>query len=219
MSVLLETYPVLYSFRRCPYAMRARMAIFLNGISCELREVKLSNKPKEMLEISPKGTVPVLQLSDGIILEESLDIIFWAYKKNINSQIYKDYLINKKNIDELINIFDNSFKYNLDRYKYPNRFEGVDNLSHRGKCLDILKLVSQTLLNKNYIFSESLGIGDICIFPFIRQFRIANMEWFDEQIEIKNMITWFNKINSSDLFDKIMLKYDPWVDSDKPVIF
>ena len=199
--------------------MRARMAIFLNGISCELREVKLSNKPKEMLEISPKGTVPVLQLTDGKILEESLDIIFWAYKKNINSQIYKDYLINKKNIDELINIFDNSFKYNLDRYKYPNRFEGVDNLSHRDKCLDILKLVSQTLLNKNYIFSESLGIGDICIFPFIRQFRIANMEWFDEQIEIKNMITWFNKINSSDLFNKIMLKYDPWVDSDKPVIF
>ena len=211
--------PILYSFRRCPYAMRARMAIYLNSISCELREVKLSNKPQEMLDISPKGTVPVLQLTDGKILEESLDIIFWAYKKNINSQIYNDYLINKKNIDELINIFDNSFKYNLDRYKYPNRFEGVDNLYHRGKCLDILKLVSQTLLNKNYIFSESLGIGDICIFPFIRQFRIANMEWFDEQIEIKNIITWFNKINSSDLFNKIMLKYDPWVDSDKPVIF
>ena len=110
----MSGYPLLYSFRRCPYAMRSRMALKKAGIICELREVVLRDKPSEMLELSPKGTVPVLKLADGKVLEESLDIMHWA----LNLRDPDRWLEPIDEIGALINLLDNEFKITLDKYKY-----------------------------------------------------------------------------------------------------
>ena len=199
--------------------MRARMAIYLNGISCELREVKLSNKPRDMLLISPKGTVPVLQLNDGHVIEESLDIVFWSFKIKNESNVYIKYKQNQENIDNMISTIDNKFKYNLDRYKYPDRYNDVDPVFHKKKCFEIITDLNSMLLDKKYFFSEEIGIADICIFPFIRQFRIADTKWFDEKMKLDNIMKWFVKINNSDIFNEVMFKYEPWLDNNKSFIF
>ena len=128
-------YPILYSFIRCPYAMRARMALKLTNIKCEIREVRLNNKPKQMIDKSPKGTVPVLVLENEVI-DESNDIIKWALRSNNifdgNIDHYQIDLTNR-----LIELFDSKFKYNLDRYKYSTRYENIDQEIHKRKCLDL----------------------------------------------------------------------------------
>ncbi len=215
----MGSLPILYSFRRCPYAMRARMAIYINQICCELREVKLSDKPKEMLLISPKGTVPVLQLKTGKVLEESLDIVFWAFNINDQTEDYKRYKLNKNKFNDLISIIDNSFKYNLDRYKYPDRYSEIDINFHRNECYKIIRDLNSLLLNKKYLFSEYIGIADICIFPFIRQFRIADTRWFDEEMGLSSVLEWFLRINESEIFQNVMNKYEPWKEKYKSVIF
>jgi len=125
--------PILYSFKRCPYAMRARLALKLANIQCELREVRLNNKPKHMLEVSPKGTVPILILKDKII-DESIEIINWVLDQN---NIFKDNISSEqiKITEQIIDIFDNKFKYHLDRYKYSNRYENADKKFHQNECL------------------------------------------------------------------------------------
>lgn len=144
--------PLLYSFRRCPYAMRARMALIRADIQCELREVDLGNKPADMLAISPKGTVPVLLFADGSVLEESLDIMLWAFSQ-IASQA-QSWLYPQsgelEDMQELIERNDKEFKRHLDRYKYPNRYadEQVDPLQHRAKACDFINSL-ETLLNEN----------------------------------------------------------------------
>ena len=119
--MLIYKEPILYSFKRCPYAMRARMALKLGNIKCELREVELSNKPEHMIKISPKATVPVL-ITDGIVIEESIDIINWAIKKK---NIFKNNISKKDELltEEIIELFDTEFKYHLDRYKYSSRYK------------------------------------------------------------------------------------------------
>ncbi len=199
--------------------MRARMAIYVNRISCELREVKLSNKPREMLLISPKGTVPVLQLENGEVLEESLDIVFWAFNLNNETKTYKNYKSNENKYNDLISIIDNSFKYNLDRYKYPDRYSDIDINFHRNECLKIIKDLNSILLRDKYLFSDQIGIADICIFPFIRQFRIADTRWFDEEMNMSAVLEWFLRINESKIFNKVMIKYEPWLENYKSVIF
>ena len=129
-------YPILYSFKRCPYAMRARMAIQLAGIKCELREVRLNNKPEHMLEVSPKGTVPVLVLENKVI-DESNDIINWVLNDH---KIFEVNLSNEKSnlTEDLIKLFDEKFKFHLDRYKYATRYENSDADLHRSVCLEML---------------------------------------------------------------------------------
>ena len=137
-------HPILYSFRRCPYAMRARMAIYLADIECELREVFLKNKPTEMLEISPKGTVPVLQLNDQVI-EESNEIIQWALSKNSK----KFMVLNSEQQDfalKTIHEFDTDFKHHLDRYKYSQR-HNTDPQNHRDFCDEILGALDKNISN------------------------------------------------------------------------
>ena len=133
--------PILYSFRRCPYAMRARMAIHISGQKCELREVLLRDKPPSMLEYSAKGTVPVLILQDGKVIDESLDVIDWAL--NLNDPDDWQRSKDTKKTKELIKINDGEFKYHLDRYKYPNRYDGIDPEIHRLALKDILKIITQ----------------------------------------------------------------------------
>ena len=207
-------YPILYSFIRCPYAMRARMILKLADIKCELREVRLNNKPEHMLEASPKGTVPVLILEDKII-DESIDIVNWALNiTNVFEGNIKQDQINLT--EELIDLFDDKFKYHLDRYKYSNRYEDVDVEHHQNECLNILKKLETIIDGTNWIFGDSISKLDILILPFIRQFRIADQEWFDSQQNIPGIQRVLMNFLDSNIFKSVMNKYEEWcVGSDK----
>jgi len=209
--------PILYSFKRCPYAMRARMALLLGDIKCEIREIRLKNKPDHMIEVSPKGTVPVLILKNKVI-DESMDIINWVMEQK---NIFKDNLDEKDMhlTNELINLFDSKFKYHLDRYKYSSRYEDVDLDFHRNECLSILLKLESILDKDGWIFSQNINKLDIAILPFIRQFKIADPEWFENQIDILKVNTLLNKFLHSDLFKNIMYKYEVWTTDSKAVFF
>lgn len=216
-SINHMSYPILYSFKRCPYAMRARMALHLAEIKCEIREIRLSNKPEQMLEVSPKGTVPILILEDKVI-DESYDIVNWVIEQ---SNIFNDNLESDQ-IDlteSLIKKFDDEFKYHLDRYKYVTRYENTDSDFHKAECLKILVDLEATASNDKWIFGENLNKLDISILPFIRQFRIANPEWFDSLEEISRIKKILNNYLDSEEFKKIMFKYDEWELGAKPVYF
>ncbi|OUU79567.1 MAG: hypothetical protein CBC38_03545 [Gammaproteobacteria bacterium TMED78] len=213
--MILEV-PILYSFRRCPYAIRARMALSIAGIRCELREVVLSDKPSELIDISPKATVPVLCLSERVI-DESLDIIEWTRLKD-------DYLLlpsEKLNTQtlELISIFDNQFKLNLDRYKYPNLSLNQDPLENREACLDLIKNVDELFLAEPWLYGKNISLLDLAILPFIRQFRNIDTEWFDQLNEIPNIRKCLNYFMQSKEFLSVMGKYDQWQLGNTPVYF
>ena len=200
------TLPILYSFRRCPYAMRARMSLILASKECELREILLSNKPNEMLKISSKGTVPVLQFSNDV-LDESLDIISWAMESHAPSvHIYSEAeeLLSLK----LIQLFDSNFKYHLDRYKYSSRYD-VDPKEHQQECKTILENLEAEINPSPWIFGKQISLLDISILPFIRQCKIANPNWFFAQ-NFPKLIDLLNYFENSKLFDQAMQKYELW---------
>jgi glutathione S-transferase len=210
-------YPVLYSFKRCPYAMRARMALKLADIKCELREVRLNNKPNHMLEVSPKGTVPILILKDSVI-DESMEIINWVLTK---VDLFKND-ISQDQMDlseEIILNFDNKFKHHLDRYKYSTRYEDADLEFHQNECLNILYDLEKIISNGDWIFGDKLNKLDISILPFIRQYRIANPEWFDSQKEICKVKKILKNFLDSKLFIEIMQVYDVWEEGSDPTYF
>ncbi len=210
-------YPILYSFIRCPYAMRARMALKLTNTKCEIREVRLNNKPKHMIDKSPKGTVPVLVLQKKVI-DESNDIIEWALSSNniFDGNIDHDQ-INLTN--NLIELFDSKFKYNLDRYKYATRYENIDKDKHKNECLDILINLENLISNEGWILGSKINKLDISIMPFIRQFRIADIEWFDKQNKIKGIQKILFNFLDSNLFKEVMYKYDVWEENAEPQFF
>ena len=208
--------PILYSFRRCPYAMRARMAIHISGQKCELREVLLRDKPPSMLEYSAKGTVPVLILQDGKVIDESLDVIDWAL--NLNDPDDWQRSKDTKKTKELIKINDGEFKYHLDRYKYSKRYDNEDPEFHRKKCLKFIESVNNELNNSKYIFDDNISYADIVLLPFIRQFRIADIEWFDS-LPYNNLKKWLSGFLDSTLLNSIMKKYDLWKEGDKSIVF
>ena len=208
--------PILYSFRRCPYAMRARMAIHISGQKCELREVLLRDKPPSMLEYSAKGTVPVLILQDGKVIDESLDVIDWAL--NINDPDDWQRSKDKEKTKELIKINDGEFKYHLDRYKYSKRYDNEDPEFHRKKCLKFIESINNELNNSEYIFDDNISYADIVLLPFIRQFRIADIEWFDS-LPYDNLKKWLSSFLGSSLLNSIMKKYDLWKEGDKSIVF
>ena len=210
-------YPILYSFKRCPYAMRARMALRLAEIKCEIREVRLNNKPEHMLKISPKGTVPVLILENRII-DESIEIIDWVLE---NNQVF-DRNLSDTNIEfteETISIFDNQFKHHLDRYKYSTRYRNINVKDHQKQCMTILKSLDKKITNTRWFIDDNLNKLDISILPFIRQFRIADSQWFDEQKEIKSVQRVLNNFLESELFKDVMFAYDEWRKDSKAVFF
>ena len=197
--------------------MRARMALKLTNTKCEIREVRLNNKPKQMIDKSPKGTVPVLVLEKEVI-DESNDIIEWALSSN---NIFEGNLDNDQ-IDltnNLIELFDSKFKYNLDRYKYATRYENINKDKHKKECLEILINLENLISNEGWILGSKINKLDISILPFIRQFRIADIEWFDKQNKIKGVQKiLFNFLDSS-LFKEVMHKYDVWEENAKPQFF
>ena len=186
--------------------MRARMALILASKECELREILLSNKPNEMLEISSKGTVPVLQFSNDV-LDESLDIISWAMESHAPSvHIYSEAeeLLSLK----LIQLFDSNFKHHLDRYKYSSRYD-VDPKEHQQECKTILENLEAEINPSPWIFGKQISLLDISILPFIRQCKIANPNWFFAQ-NFPKLIDLLNYFENSKLFDQAMQKYELW---------
>ena len=188
--------------------MRARLALKLANIQCELREVRLNNKPKHMLEVSPKGTVPILILEDKII-DESIEIINWVLDQN---NIFKDNISSEqiKITEQIIDIFDNKFKYHLDRYKYSNRYENADKKFHQKECLDILIDLEKVISDGNWFFGNELNKLDISILPFLRQFRIADPHWFDSLKQIPKIQNLLYNFLDSNLLNQIMFSYEVW---------
>ena len=213
---LKNNLPILYSFRRCPYAMRARMAIHISNQKCEIREVLLRDKPPSMLEYSSKGTVPVLVLQSGEVIDESLDVIDWAL--NLNDP--NNWLRSKENEEtkKLIEINDGEFKHHLDRYKYSKRYDNEDPEFHKKKCLKFIESVNNELSNSKYIFDDNISYADIVLLPFMRQFRIADMEWFDS-LPYDNLKKWLSSFLESSLLNSIMKKHDLWKEGDGVTIF
>ena len=193
------------------------MILKLADIKCELREVRLNNKPEHMLEASPKGTVPVLILEDKII-DESIDIVNWALNiTNVFEGNIKQDQINLT--EELIDLFDDKFKYHLDRYKYSNRYEDVDVEHHQNECLNILKKLETIIDGTNWIFGDSISKLDILILPFIRQFRIADQEWFDYQQNIPGIQRVLMNFLDSNIFKSVMNKYEEWCEGSDKIYF
>lgn len=207
--------PVLYSFRRCPYAMRARMALYCADIAVELREVDLKNKPAEMLEASPKGTVPVLVLNDGTVIEESLDIVNWAVDQN-DPKGWKD--TPDDIMDRYAHEMADVFIPNLNAYKYPDRYENVKPDISYQVCKNYLEQMNATLVkNSGYLGGHKMSKADIVVFPFIRQFRIVDEDDFD-RMALPALHRWFSEFWRSDIFNNVMEKYEPWQPGDEPII-
>lgn len=209
--------PILYSFRRCPYAMRARLALRYAGIQLELREVVLKDKPQHMLEISPKGEVPVLLFEDGKVLDESLDIIIWSLGQNDPD----DWQLKNKDLLEamleLIAINDNEFKQHLDHYKYAVRFPEHSEQYYREQGEAFLTQLETRLEQSPYLFADRASLADISIFPFVRQFAFVNKSWFDNSQYI-NLQQWLENWLESPLFLSVMNKYKQWAPEKKDIV-
>ena len=208
--------PILYSFRRCPYAMRARLAIKISEIFVEIREIMLKDKPLEFLNLSPKGTVPVLVTTSGKILEESLDIINWALNKNDPKKWLANGQLSQNQINQLLDNLENEFKPSLDKYKYTNRFESVDKDFHRDKNLSFLWYLDDLLKKNKALNCSHLSLVDYAIFPFIRQFRNVDSEWFDS-LNFNFLKKWLFELIDSNDFLSIMIKYKKWEPTNTPI--
>lgn len=192
---------ILYSFRRCPYAMRARMALALSGTEYEHREVLLRDKPEQMLEASPKGSVPVFLAGEKVI-DESMDIMRWALP---------DATFNM----DIVRMIDGPFKHHLDRYKYASRYDpelkrGDIDLSHREKAVEALRLIESQLGESAYLGGNAMGPTDMASFPFVRQFAAVEKDWWNAGAELPLTRDWLARCLASDVFSEIMQKFPPW---------
>lgn len=193
----MNAQPILYSFRRCPYAMRARFSLINEGVIYEHREISLKDKPLEMLDISPKGTVPVLLLPDGRVLEESLDIMLWATGASLSPRD-----------KELIAENDSSFKRALDAYKYPQRYPQEQGVNSRDICILFLHKLENLL--HSFISGAKPMLVDMALFPFIRQFSRVDPPWFEAQA-YPQLKRWLGFFLASELFQKVMQHHPRWI--------
>ena len=199
---------ILYTYRRCPYAMRARMALHYAGIKVEHREIELRNKPQSMLRLSPKGTVPVLSV-DGLVLDQSLEIMQWALKTSdpdgwnmLDENIATSWI--EKN-DEL-------FKILLDQYKYPNRYPQLKQEVVLAQAIELmLKPMEAALASSQYLLGENMTWVDVALFPFIRQFSMVDQQKFDA-LPFPNIQRWLHQHIESKLFISVMDKHPTWRD-------
>lgn len=217
----MSTRPILYSFRRCPYAMRARLAIAVSGLTCRLREVKLRQKPESMLQASPKGTVPVLvdELS-GRVIEESLEIMLWALAQSDPAHWLRNDPELRAQGEALIAQNDGPFKAQLDRYKYPQRYqsEALDPLACRAQAADWLMQLEDRLARHRYLLDDHVSWADSAIFPFVRQFAHTDRDWFEAQ-PWPYLRTWLNDFLATPLFECIMVAAEPWQPGDPDTLF
>ena len=199
-----KSKPYLFSYRRCPYAMRARMALVESKIEFDIYEISLRNKPQEMLSISPKGTVPILRVNE-LVLDESLEIMKWAYQNSKSNQLNVLESDKQNTANKLIKINDGKFKDFLDCYKYFERYPNKSKQEHRENCYFFLDILEKRLKDTLFLINDERTFADISIFPFIRQFMNVDKVWFDESDYIK-IKKWLTLLVESDLFKKIMVK-------------
>ena len=202
--------PVLYSFRRCPYAMRARLAIASAGLECRLREVVLRDKPAAMLEASPKGTVPVLVLADGAVIEESLDIMHHALERDDPEDWMQPDTGTREDMLALIEACDSDFKHHLDRYKYATRYDDAD--------AAFLKRLDGQLSDRDQLFGGRISLADMAIMPFVRQFANADRNWFDAQ-DLPHLQRWLTGHLESARFKAVMPKIAQWQPGGEEPVF
>jgi glutathione S-transferase len=200
---------VLYSYRRCPYAMRARMALAYAGIAVEIREISLREKPTSLLAISPKGTVPVLQ-ADGLVIEQSYDIMKWALGQSDPDQWLS--VQTESVIDEWVEKNDGPFKKLLDQYKYPDRYPDISLEETLSQAMALfLGPINQQLKANPYLLGPKLSLADIALFPFVRQFAMVDPDWLD-QSGLLFLKQWLNERLESPLFIGVMQKNPTWQD-------
>ncbi len=201
---------ILYSFRRCPYAMRARMALLVNGKRVELREIMLRDKPADMLARSPKGTVPVLLLPDGRVIDQSIAIMRWALADHDPEQWLAG------DDERLIATNDGPFKHHLDRTKYASR-HGADPIAHRNAAVALLEPLERRLEATAQLCGATRSLADMAIFPFVRQFAATEPAWFAEQ-RLPRLRAWLEGHLASELFARAMIRHKPWQDGDIPIL-
>lgn len=214
-----QNLATLYSFRRCPYAMRARLAIAQSGIHCELREVVLKDKPQQLIELSPKATVPVLLTADDKVIDESIDIAFWALAQHDPDNWYQS--LTSEQHEQMLALIENNdgeFKYFLDRYKYADRYPEQDERFYREQGEKTLTRLEQLLTEHDCLLRDSWTLADIALLPFIRQFAFVDKDWFDSS-PYPRVRAWLEAFLESDLFRSVMKKYPQWQEGDEPVVF
>jgi glutathione S-transferase len=211
-------FPILYSFRRCPYAMRARLALAASDTVCELREVVLARKPAALVSASHKGTVPVLVLQDGSVLEQSLDIMLWALRRNDPLQWLPATGQELEAVLQLIAECDGGFKANLDRYKYPNRYALTDGLTHRALGAQFLHGLNERLSSRPNLTSKHVSLADAAIAPFVRQFAHTDPAWFAGQ-SWPGLQLWLKAFEVSSDYALVMAKYGAWTEDQEVVFF
>ena len=222
---MTQKWPILWSFRRCPYAIRARLALKSVGITVALREILLRDKPDDFLAVSKSATVPVLELRDGRVIEESLDIMFWALQEGGDPAGWLSaWSLRKQETQAFLDELDGEFKSDLDRYKYASRYAlGTQSAlelanAHRDRGCAFLTRIEERLAKEPFLNAGTPGLEDYAAFPFVRQFRIADMKWFDDQ-NWPFLQKWLQTFLHSRLFKDVMFKYKPWVPGTAPIIF
>ncbi len=216
---------ILYSFRRCPYAIRARWALLNTNQVVELREVELKNKPIELIQISKKATVPVLKTSLNKVIDESLEIMIWSIKRSNRDELFGNNNENSKEIFSLIETNDKVFKYHLDRFKYASRFNFEKSGTHQAACMKILLSLNNRLKefsskgNPLFLVEAKETLADWALWPFVRQFRIADTKKFDQNNEIKYLRSWLNYFFTHEKYPIVMKKFEPWRKRNEPIFF
>lgn len=205
----MNTPALLYSFRRCPYAIRARMALAYSGIRVELREVKLSDLPASMLALSPRATVPVLRLADGRVIDESLDVMLWS----LAQADPQNWLDMDAVSGSLLQRCDDQFKPLLDRYKYADRHPECSEFEHRQQAEGFVRELDELLAERPSLGGDRQRLVDIAIFPFIRQFAGVDANWF-ASCEYARLRKWLDALLESPLFQGVMKKYAFWQPGD-----
>lgn len=201
------TRPILYSFRRCPYAIRARLGIAHSSVEVELREILLRDKAPEFLSVSDDATVPVLLLPNGERLQESVDILKWAWKDDISDVEL-----------ELVAKNDGEFKTNLDSYKYASRHQEGKGDAARDAAMTFLNELDERLSGAEYLSGSVRGFADLAIAPFVRQFAHVDLDWFKSQ-DWPDLIRWYRAFVEWDGFAAVMQKYPKWVSGDPVTLF
>jgi len=216
---------ILYSFRRCPYAIRARWALLNTNQIVELREVELKDKPIQLIEISKKATVPVLKTTLNKVIDESLDIMKWSIERSNMHNLFGDNNDKSKEIFSLIETNDNQFKYHLDRFKYASRFNFEEAETHRAAATKILLSLNNRLKEfatkgePLFLVDAKETLADWAIWPFVRQFRITDIKNFDQNHEIQYLRSWLNYYFTHDKYPIVMKKNEVWRNQNKPLIF
>lgn len=209
-------HPILYTFRRCPYAMRARLALHVSGVAIEMREVSLRNKPPSMLLASPKGSVPVLVLPDGSVIDESWDIMQWALRQHDPDNWLGENDAYLNAAKPLLHENDTTFKVALDRYKYFERHPAHSQSFYRVQGEAFLQQLETRLRTTQYLLGDTPSIADAAIFPFIRQFAEVDADWF-AQPPYSFLRQWLSRFLDSKEFFAVMKRYPVWQAGDAPI--